>query len=48
MPQCVPPPQTEAEAGGAVGFDIVSGEPCDPHAAGIYDNLIVKRQIVQR
>ncbi|KAK2079478.1 T-complex protein 1 subunit zeta [Prototheca wickerhamii] len=38
---------TEAEAGAAVGFDIVSGEPCDPHAAGIYDNLIVKRQIVQ-
>lgn len=43
-----PPPQSEAEAGGVVGIDIATGEACDPRTAGIFDNHIVKRQIMQR
>lgn len=32
--------------GQAVGLDISSGEALDPKAAGIYDNYIVKKQII--
>lgn len=39
--------EAEAAGGGAVGFDVSSGEPCDPHAAGVFDNYLVKRQILQ-
>lgn len=42
------PPQSEAEAGGVVGIDIATGEACDPRTSGIFDNHIVKRQIMQR
>jgi T-complex protein 1 subunit zeta len=38
--------QEEHERGNVVGFDIVTGEPLDPQVAGIYDNMIVKRQII--
>lgn len=38
----------EEHANGAcVGFDISSGLPNDPHLSGIYDNYIVKRQVLQ-
>lgn len=30
----------------AVGLDISSGEAIDPKAAGIFDNYIVKKQII--
>ena len=30
-----------------VGIDVSTGEPLDPAAAGIYDNYLVKRQILQ-
>ncbi len=33
--------------GNKVGLDIATGEPLDPALAGIYDNLIVKRQMLQ-
>eukprot|EP00216_Chloropicon_sp_CCMP2111_P000894 CAMPEP_0198241966 /NCGR_PEP_ID=MMETSP1446-20131203/7620_1 /TAXON_ID=1461542 ORGANISM="Unidentified sp, Strain CCMP2111" /NCGR_SAMPLE_ID=MMETSP1446 /ASSEMBLY_ACC=CAM_ASM_001112 /LENGTH=518 /DNA_ID=CAMNT_0043924973 /DNA_START=18 /DNA_END=1575 /DNA_ORIENTATION=- len=39
--------QNEHENGNHVGFDVESGEPTDPCLAGIYDNLNVKRQILQ-
>ena len=29
-----------------VGFEVFSGEPIDPMVSGIYDNTIVKRQIL--
>lgn len=29
-----------------VGIDLSSGEPMDPRPAGVYDNYVVKRQIV--
>ena len=29
-----------------MGFDVFSGEPIDPMVSGIYDNTIVKRQIL--
>ncbi|KAL6771143.1 CCT6 [Auxenochlorella protothecoides x Auxenochlorella symbiontica] len=38
---------SEAEAGGVVGIDIATGEACDPRTSGIFDNHIVKRQIMQ-
>lgn len=38
--------QEEHERGNVVGFDIATGEPLDPQVAGIYDNYIVKRQII--
>ena len=31
-----------------MGLDVSSGEPADPHLGGIFDNYIVKRQILQR
>lgn len=40
--------QEEHERGGCVGLDVASGEPADPHLAGVLDNYIVKRQILQR
>lgn len=39
--------QNEHENGNFLGFDVESGEPTDPSMAGIYDNLIVKKQILQ-
>jgi len=38
--------QEEVDQGNPVGFNINSGEPLDPAAEGIYDNAIVKRQIL--
>uniref|UniRef100_A0A8D8UTP5 T-complex protein 1 subunit zeta n=1 Tax=Cacopsylla melanoneura TaxID=428564 RepID=A0A8D8UTP5_9HEMI len=38
--------QEAAEEGVAVGVDINSGEVLNPTTAGIYDNLTVKRQII--
>ncbi|KAG2487858.1 hypothetical protein HYH03_013574 [Edaphochlamys debaryana] len=37
----------EAERGLVVGFDTATGEPMDPTTAGVYDNYLVKRQILQ-
>jgi T-complex protein 1 subunit zeta len=37
----------EQTTGVCVGFDISSGLPNDPHLSGIYDNYIVKRQVLQ-
>ncbi|KAL4531693.1 hypothetical protein Ndes2437A_g09008 [Nannochloris sp. 'desiccata'] len=37
----------EHEGGACVGFDIATGEPIDPHLSGVFDNYLVKRQIVQ-
>lgn len=39
--------QEEHEKGLLVGLDINTGEPFDPVFAGVYDNYIVKKQIVQ-
>lgn len=40
--------QEEHERGTAVvGFDTATGEPFDPVMAGVYDNYIVKKQILQ-
>ncbi|GIL76824.1 hypothetical protein Vretimale_8704 [Volvox reticuliferus] len=39
--------QEEHERGNAVGFDVSTGEPMDPSTAGVYDNYLVKRQILQ-
>lgn len=30
-----------------VGLDVVTGEPMDPVTVGVYDNYIVKRQMLQ-
>lgn len=38
--------QEEVERGNVAGLDIDTGEPCDPTVAGIYDNYIVKVQII--
>ena len=39
--------QESHEAGSSkIGFDIDSGEPMDPVAAGIWDNYNVKRQML--
>lgn len=37
----------EQEQGGCVGLDVASGEPMDPHLSGVFDNYLVKRQIIQ-
>ena len=37
----------EAGKGNKVGLDVATGEPLDPVLAGIYDNLLVKRQMLQ-
>lgn len=37
----------EQAAGSCVGFDVASGLPNDPHVTGVYDNYIVKRQVLQ-
>lgn len=37
----------EAEHGGCIGFDVMSGEAIDPHVTGVFDNYLVKKQIVQ-
>ncbi|KXZ49961.1 hypothetical protein GPECTOR_18g119 [Gonium pectorale] len=39
--------QEEHERGNVVGLDIATGEPMDPSTAGVYDNYLVKRQILQ-
>ena len=39
--------QEEQAAGSLAGLDIESGEATDPSLAGVYDNYIVKRQILQ-
>lgn len=39
--------QEEHERGNVVGFDVATGEAMDPATAGVYDNYIVKRQILQ-
>eukprot|EP01026_Neomeris_dumetosa_P069963 TRINITY_DN69468_c0_g1_i4.p1 TRINITY_DN69468_c0_g1~~TRINITY_DN69468_c0_g1_i4.p1 ORF type:complete len:556 (-),score=65.64 TRINITY_DN69468_c0_g1_i4:180-1847(-) len=39
--------QEESENGNVVGLDISTGEPCDPVMSGVYDNYIVKKQIIQ-
>lgn len=39
--------QEEFEQGNRVGLDISTGEPLDPQMAGIYDNYLVKKQIIQ-
>lgn len=36
----------ECAKGNKVGLDVATGEPCDPALAGIYDNLLVKRQML--
>ncbi len=37
----------EAAKGNKVGLDVATGEPLDPVLAGIYDNFLVKRQMLQ-
>ena len=39
--------QAEHESGSAAGIDVTTGEPMDPTATGVYDNYIVKKQIIQ-
>mmetsp|Transcript_3784 Transcript_3784/g.10894 ORF Transcript_3784/g.10894 Transcript_3784/m.10894 type:complete len:533 (-) Transcript_3784:196-1794(-) len=39
--------QEEHEAGNVVGLDVDTGEACDPTLAGIFDNYLVKKQILQ-
>eukprot|EP01023_Acetabularia_acetabulum_P032782 TRINITY_DN3062_c0_g1_i1.p1 TRINITY_DN3062_c0_g1~~TRINITY_DN3062_c0_g1_i1.p1 ORF type:complete len:532 (-),score=99.96 TRINITY_DN3062_c0_g1_i1:264-1859(-) len=39
--------QEESENGNVVGLDISTGEPFDPMMAGVYDNYIVKKQMIQ-
>ena len=39
--------QEENEKGVVCGLDCATGEPMDPAMAGIYDNYIVKKQIMQ-
>jgi T-complex protein 1 subunit zeta len=38
--------QDEVAKGNRVGLDITTGDPFDPTTAGVYDNLIVKMQIL--
>lgn len=38
--------QEEQENGSTVGIDLDSGEPTDPSVAGVWDNYIVKRQLI--
>ena len=39
--------QEEYEGGTIVGVDMASGEPMDPIAAGVWDNYLVKKQLIQ-
>lgn len=39
--------QEECERGSVVGVDVATGEGLDPGMAGIFDNYIVKKQILQ-
>ncbi|GMH32894.1 hypothetical protein BSKO_00728 [Bryopsis sp. KO-2023] len=39
--------QEEHEKGNIVGLDVESGEPFDPKMAGVFDNVNVKRQIIE-
>lgn len=39
--------QGEQEKGNTVGVDVSTGEPIDPTLVGIYDNYLVKKQIIQ-
>lgn len=45
--ECIIKLQEEHEKGAIVGLDVVTGEPLDPALSGIYDNYIVKKQILQ-
>lgn len=39
--------EEEHEAGHFVGLDVQTGDPCDPDAEGIYDNVVVKRHFLE-
>lgn len=39
--------QEEQEKGTVVGIDVETGEPFDPKMAGVFDNYIVKKQIIE-
>jgi len=39
--------QEEQEKGHTVGIDVESGEPFDPTLAGVYDNFVVKKQVIE-
>lgn len=39
--------QDEQSKGNIVGIDIATGDPTDPTLLGIYDNYLVKKQIIQ-
>lgn len=39
--------QDEHAKGNVVGIDIATGDPMDPTLLGIYDNYLVKKQIIQ-
>lgn len=39
--------QDEHSQGNVVGIDISTGDPMDPTVLGIYDNYLVKKQIIQ-
>jgi T-complex protein 1 subunit zeta len=45
--RCVVIMQEEHENGNVVGLDVSTGEPLDPVLSGIYDNYLVKKQILQ-
>jgi len=44
--ECIVKLQEEHNKGNKVGLDVLTGEPIDPMAAAIFDNYIVKRQIL--
>ena len=37
----------EHESGACVGLDVATGEAMDPHLSGVFDNYLVKKQILQ-
>lgn len=39
--------QEEQEKGTVAGIDVESGEPFDPCLAGVYDNVRVKKQVIE-
>ena len=39
--------EEENAGGGAVGLDLTTGEATDPTLAGVFDNYLVKRQMLQ-
>lgn len=45
--ECIIKLEEEYEKGNTVGLDLTTGEPMDPMLAGVYDNYIVKKQIMQ-